>query len=604
MVCWRDHGEIADYYRVNASADQLTDTRNSQYRATSLLSYLVLAGGITTIGVAVYTVVVCYISLPWSDGWTQIFVAARGENPFSLHWLWQQHNEHRLLIPKLFLAFDLRFFAARQKLLLAAIFVIQLLEWWLLCWSIRNLAGWRGAQWRTGAGLAAFCLFCPSQWENLTWGFQTCFVLPGLFATLSFVSLLLYWNGTQRPIAGAGKFVILSVIAAVAGICSLANGLLLLPLLLLAAAILRLRYSVLLTYATTALISIALYFHHYVRPPQSSNPIASARSPLKLIEYVATYFGSSWTYGNSWTHHSLALAPYIGLVGFAITAVFLWRFRRPEEGAHPFDTLLLLIMSFCLGTAFLTALGRIADGNSQAFASRYQTIALLFWWCAGCFVIAATKQSGKHALLIAAQVLIVAVLLRGAILVRYPLHGAREHAFEQRSTAAALITGVNDREQIEDTFPDASYVLSVVPYMRERRVSIFSEPNPVDQNALVEDLFQVADIGACQSEVQHVDSINNPAAQYLRISGWAWDRNAKRPADGIIAASNGRVVGLGAMGDSISTVRADHPQITTSFVGFTLYAKCGPAPLEMYAVIKSNPPEACEIATIQPAQVR
>jgi hypothetical protein len=205
-------------------------------------------------------VVICYTTLPWSDGWTQIFVGARGENPFSLHWLWQQHNEHRLLIPKVFLALDLRFFAARQKLLLVTIFVIQLLEWWLLGWSMRNLGGWRAAQWRTGIGLAAFCLFCPSQWENLTWGFQTCFVLPGLFATLSFILLLSYWDRSHRRVVGAGTFVVLSVIAAIAGICSLANGLMLLPLLLLAAFLLRLRHTVLLTYATTALLSFVLTF--------------------------------------------------------------------------------------------------------------------------------------------------------------------------------------------------------------------------------------------------------------------------------------------------------------------------------------------------------
>ncbi len=190
---------------MSTSAIPLSDNQDLQNRAAALLSYLILASGIATIGVAAYMVVICYTRLPWSDGWTQIFVGARGENPFSLHWLWQQHNEHRLLIPKIFLALDLRFFAARQKLLLAVIFIVQLLEWWLLCWSMRYLGGWRRAQWRTGAGLAAFCLFCPSQWENLTWGFQTCFVLPGFCATLSFVALLLYWERSQRHVAGAEK---------------------------------------------------------------------------------------------------------------------------------------------------------------------------------------------------------------------------------------------------------------------------------------------------------------------------------------------------------------------------------------------------------------
>jgi hypothetical protein len=549
-------------------------------------------------------VVVCYSSLPRADGWTQIFVAARGENPFSLHWLWQQHNEHRLLIPKLFLALDLQGFAATQKLLLFSIFAIQLLHWWVLSWSMRALGGWRGAQWRTGTGLAAFCLFCPSQWENLTWGFQTCFVLPGLFATLSFVSLLLYCDRSQRQVSGAEKFVAFSVIAAIAGIGSLANGLLLLPLLLLAAVVLRIRRSILFTYGTTAFVSTAFYFYGYVRPPQSSNPVASARSPTKVIEYVATYFGSSWTYGSSWTHHSLAIAPYLGFAGLTVAAVFVWRYRQPEKGTRLFPLLLLLLALFCVGTAFLTALGRVSDGNSQAFASRYQTVALLFWWCLGCLAIAGGSRMGKHVAVTVCQLLIIGVLLRGALLVRYPMYQAKEQAFEQRATTATLLTGVADLQQIEHTFPDASNVLSVVPYMSDHRLSIFREPNPVDQSAFVDALFHVANSSACQGEIQTVDSINNASAKYLRISGWAWDTNASRPAEEMIAASNGRVVGLGAVGDSLSTVRAGHPQINTSFVGFTVYARRASAPLVIYAVTKNYPPQACEITTIQPSQER
>lgn len=581
-----------------------SDSESFQGRAASILSCLILAGGFVTIGMAAHMVVVCYSSLPWADGWTQIFVAARDENPFSLHWLWQQHNEHRLLIPKFFLALDLHFFAATQKFLLASIFTIQVLHLCVLSWSLRTLGRWRGAPWRTGTGLAAFCLFCPAQWENLTWGFQTCFVLPGLCATLSFVLLLLYWDHSQQQIAGAEKFVVLSVIAAVAGVCSLANGLLLLPLLLLAAFLLRLRYSVLLTYATAALISFALYFHGYVRPPQSSNPIASARLPLKLLAYMATYFGSSWRFGTSWTHHNVQVAPYFGFAGFAVAVLFLWRFRKSTKETRPLSLLLLLLILFCLGTAFLTALGRIADGNAQAFASRYQTVALLFWWCLGCLAVAAAKRLENYAPLIVAQLLLVAVLLRGAVLDRYPLYQAKERAFEQRATTAALITGVDDRQQIEHTFPDAGYVLSVLPYMRDHRLSIFNEPNPLDQNAPAEALTHAAGSDACQGEIQTVDSINSATAHYLRVSGWAWDVNAGRPAGEIIAASDGRVVGLGAVGDSLSTVRADHPQVTTSFVGFTVYARSSSAPLMIYAVTKGNPPQACEIATIQPWQTR
>ena len=158
-------------------------------RTSSILSYMILAGGLATIGVAAYLVVVSYSSLPYWDGWIQIKYAAERPQPGVLDWLWSQYNEQRLLIPKLFLLTDLLWFGARQKFLLASVFTIQLLYLLALTWSMRVLGDWRGAMLRTGIGLAAFCLFCPSQWENLGWGMQTCYVLPGLFATLSFIGL-------------------------------------------------------------------------------------------------------------------------------------------------------------------------------------------------------------------------------------------------------------------------------------------------------------------------------------------------------------------------------------------------------------------------------
>ncbi|MGO9515628.1 MAG: hypothetical protein ACLPND_01145 [Candidatus Korobacteraceae bacterium] len=161
-------------------------------RVVSWLSYAILLGGILTIAVTFRLVTVTYSSLPFWDGWIQVGVD--GGPPLSPAWLWKQWNEHRLVIPKLFLAADLYLFHARQVFLLGSILAIQLLHLMVLSWSMWVLGGWRGALWRTGTGLAAFCLFCPAQQENFVWGFQVCFVLPQLLATLSFVTLLLYWD--------------------------------------------------------------------------------------------------------------------------------------------------------------------------------------------------------------------------------------------------------------------------------------------------------------------------------------------------------------------------------------------------------------------------
>lgn len=573
-------------------------------RATSALSYLVFVGGWITVGIALYMVIVCYTSLPWSDGWTQILAAAHGEHLFSPQWLWQQHNEHRLFIPKLFLALDLRLFHASQKLLLSTIFIVQLLHLWLLSWSMRSLGGWRESLWRTGTGVAAFCLFSPTQWENLTWGFQTCFVLSGLFATLSFVGLLLYGRSRkQEPLFQDWKFVALSVLAALAGLLSLANGLLLLPLLFVAALLLRLGYAVVSTYLITTIASTTLYFHNYMRPAQNSNPAVSLRSPIKLVEYVAVYFGSSWGYGSSWMHHNLQVALGTGFAGLLLSAVFLVRLRRIQRSSDTFSLLLVLILLFCIGTAFLTALGRVASGNSQAFAPRYQTIALLFWWCLGCLLLAASMTGRGRVRLLTIQILLVLVFLRGADLVRFPLRDAREHAFQQRAAAAALISDVDDREQIQRAFPYSDYVLSVVPYMRENHLSIFNESHQPHLGAPIGSIAHEVAPEQCRAAIQTGSVIRGDGQQDLRITGWAWNVVRRKPASHIVVVANGKIVGVGASGDWRPTIRAVHPYMNTSFIGFTAYAKdvAPTQPVNIYAVFGSTPAEACYIATIQPS---
>ncbi|HEY5178097.1 MAG TPA: hypothetical protein VII95_21285, partial [Terriglobales bacterium] len=127
----------------------VTDPEPETSRASSILSYAILLGGVLTIGVALYMVVVSYSSLPYWDGWMEVQVADAGVNLLSPAWLWERDNEHRLVIPKLFQAADMRLFQGRQIFLLASIFGIQLLHLALLSWSMRVLGGWRGALWRT-----------------------------------------------------------------------------------------------------------------------------------------------------------------------------------------------------------------------------------------------------------------------------------------------------------------------------------------------------------------------------------------------------------------------------------------------------------------------
>ncbi len=600
MVRRRDHGKGENGSGVSGAAPDFSREGGfhlrdfSQSRMAAILSCFVLAGGIATLALAAYLVFITYSRLPWSDGWIQILVGAEGKDPLSLSWLWRQHNEHRLLIPKLFLVADLRWFHARQAFLLASIFAIQLFHWMLLGWSMRALGGWCGPLLRTGLGVTAFCLFCPSQWENLVWGFQTCFVLPGFFATLSFAALLLYQRNAQQPKTRAPwMFLLLSVSAAFGATVSLANGMLLWPLLVLAAWLLQLRKSAILTYGITGTLSALLYFHDYSRPAQNSDPLSSITEPARLIEYVAAYFGSSWV------RQSVGWAVFLGIGGLLLAFAFLWCVRPFARPVRLFAIQLTLILCFCLGTACITAPGRISFGIVQAFASRYQTVALLFWCCLGLLLLEVSAHAGFRYSLVLIQLALIAILVRGATLARFPMRDAREHAFQMRAAGVALITGVEDREQIASASSHPDTALGVVPYMREKRLSVFAGMSGPQLGSELNSKYRLVAHGECEGELQSVSTVPE-GGRSLRIAGWAWSRNLRHAPSYIVVVANGRVIGLGAVGDWRPQIRAAHRYMTTSFIGFTAYAKhvAPTTPMEIYGVFRDNSAEACPIAAL------
>ncbi len=561
----------------------------------SALSYAILIGGLLTIAVSVHMVVVSYCALPFWDGWTQIDVVANGQNPLSLSWLWTQHNEHRLVVPKLFLAADLLLFRARQVFLLTGILVIQILLLLLLAWSMRRFAGWHGPLWRTGVGLAAFCLFCPSQWENFVWGFQVCFMLPAFFAVLSFVALVRYWDYSQPSAIQQAirPFLALSVIAALAASYSLANGSVLWPLLALAALFLRLRAVAVLSFAVMGLLSTVLYFRGYVRPSSHADPLASLKMPLAFLKYVMAYFGSSWT------NHNVGAAEAIGLIGLVVALVLTSRTASYARDGRPFTVELVLIIAFCLATACVTAAGRLNFGADQASSSRYQSIALLFWCCLGLLLFNWLPHSRfAHRGVLIAQICLLAVLVRGALIAHRPLAEARQHGFMLNVAASSLLTGVHDESQLALAYPQVDVVLRDAAYMKAHHLSIFS--GGLSSLLGITLPFAQTSPDDCAGKLETVMPVADSGIPGVRITGWAWDRKHNEPPARILAAADGRVTGLAAMGERRPTVRAANPWMKSRYVGFAGYvreAQPSTSPVKLYAILRGSPPSACYLAT-------
>ncbi len=561
-------------------------------RAASVYSYLILLGGLLTLAVTVYLVAINYSSLPFLDGWAQIQVGAQGADPLAPSWLWYQHNEHRLILPKLFLAADLEWYQARQTFLLASILVIQVLHWVLLSWSMWVLGGWRGTLWRTGCGLAAFCFFCPSQWQNFTWGFQVCFVLPQLLATASFVTLLLYWKALQEEPDKQASFrlIIVSLLAALGATYSLASGSLLWPLLVAAALYLRLPLRAILSYAITGLISTALYLHHYVRPPHHANLTASLAVPVVLLKYFALYFYSSWF------HRGTATWEVVLVACFGLIIILLTPALRFDIIARAFSVQMILVLLFCAGTALITAAGRWNLGVEQARASRYQTVALLFWCCLGLLWLGAAFATSRPRYVFAlGQLSLLVIFVRGAAYVSYPMKEASERSSAQRLVAASLITGVYDPDILSKSYPDLHLVATTVPYMKANHLSIFSTRLSSELGQPLSSVFPLAATGECVGHLKGGMPAGPPGVPGLVLAGWAWDVKRREAPSSILVTTDGVISGLGAIGDWQAEPPAAYSKVWSESIGFFALVP-GPKPgavVNLYAILRSNPPSAC-----------
>ncbi|MGD0930177.1 MAG: hypothetical protein ABR902_05945 [Candidatus Korobacteraceae bacterium] len=561
------------------------------------LSYAILLGGLCTIAVAVYTILVSYSSLPWWDTWDYIAAIAQGPGPFSPSWLWRQHNEHRLVIQKLFFAIDLEMFHARQVFLLASIVVIQLLHLALWAWSMRALGGWRGNLWRSGVGLVAFCIFSPAPWLNYTMGFQVCYVLSPLFATLSFVGLLLYWTDSQRHPENPGSrkslWLSVSILAALCATYSLANGNLLWPLLVAAAVFLRLRLSAVLSIAITGTVSTFLYFYRYVRPPYHADPIASLAAPARLMKYVAVYFGSSWVNGP------IVTASVIGVIGLTVALAVLLRTPYYIRTSRAFALLLVLTIAFCAATAFVTAAGRLNFGVKEALENRYQTFALPFWCSLGLlllgyiFSLAATQYR-----FLAAQIFLLAVLVRGAILADHPVGEARAHGFGLNLASMALRTGVYAPIVLEGVAEHRDKLLLGVNYLREHQLSLFSGWDSSFLGSPLDKVLPLASPDDCRGRLEFAP-LKDSATPGWFVSGWAWDSKHHQPPREIVATSEGVITGLAAVGYRLLNSWASDPEIRNSYAGFAGYV-LQPKPgtvVKIYAILHGSPLSACYFDT-------
>lgn len=305
---------------------------------------------------------------PWNDEWE--FVPALFNEEPVLPWLWKQHNEHRLPLPRLLYygLFQLTGDFRAGSLLQIAILSALSLGLMRVVSTTRGRADWADS-------FVPIGLLNWGHVENFLMGYQINFVLVCSFACGLTV---LAWraNAANRFRIGVSA----GVLALLVELCGGTGLVIALPIAgWVAVLAIRERSAILALLATLILAYLPLYFHGYTRPDHHP-PLAFDR-PLTAAWIAGQVLAMSWGYG---------IAP-IWLLGTAATlalvaAVADHEPRPPGSGPSQHgdaardlvDRLgLLAVLAGGFGVAVAIGFGRAGFGDpNMGLWSRYG----LFSW--------------------------------------------------------------------------------------------------------------------------------------------------------------------------------------------------------------------------------
>jgi hypothetical protein len=484
---------------------------------------------------------------------------------------WAQHNEHRIVLSKLFFWIDIRWFRGLSYSLItinyllvsaACLAFIQLLNETfksLANKELRNffvfiIIGW---------------LFSWSQHDNLSWAFQSQFFMAQLLPLWAFYFL---YKMSSTPDKSLVYFLLASLFG-VLSVGTMANGILALPLMLVYGIYCRIGFRRNAVLFALTVVCITSYFYGYNAPAgHGSLGDAIANNPLGVVHYIFVYVGSPFSFitpvlGAPARENIAALA---GLFFIAVAAYYAYLNIRATQKNHLHLCLLFFILYFG-GTALGTAGGRLMLGGvEQALTSRYSTPALMAW--AALLIISTpviVGWAGKLKIVLPAFLaLSIAVLIGQAS----ALDSQDNEHFERLVAALGLELGVNDRGQIMHVFPSAEWALNAAKYPSEKHLSIFGVDPIVGAKEKIGTANTLVVEKQCLGRLDQILPIAGEG-RYAAVSGWVFDKESESiPSSLLIVDHNNVVVGYALTGGYRDDVARslDAKALKSQFKGYVL----------------------------------
>ena len=460
---------------------------------------LLLAACLAPAALALWWVYRFTVNVPMWDEWQYLqLLRASYESHVNWQMLFAQHNEHRILVPRLvMLGLDhLSHYDNRWELYAAWGCLAGVA---LLCFAEIRRVQPRYAL--LAAAPMSAMVFTLRQYENLIWGMQITLMLCVFFAA---AALALLASSRRMALAPAA-------ICAVAASFCFFNGLLIWPAGAVQLAAAR-RWRVLPAWCGAGAATTAIYLWGYVKPGHHPSLTSFLHQRLAGLPFFLA------AAGNSMSETERAGICYGSLVAlFAL--VLLWRSLRDGTG----QTMAPGLIAFAAGTWAALTLGRAGFGVEQALTSRYASFTLL--GVCGIYLTALRTRSHAIAAVTASMIFLGAIDNDNLAVLRGPgMRAGREVA---RDSLLSYEVASDARLGI---LSQPAMVREEAPFLRDRKLSAFARSGSLPD-------FSLESIAGAPPTVP----VRLAALEAdVKITGWAVDRASKQLLTSVKVVFDGR----------------------------------------------------------------
>jgi hypothetical protein len=304
------------------------------------------------------------VNVPFWDHWAFVSLLralSTKNSEWFLRLLWNQHNEHRLLFPRLV-------FLLLSKISNWNVVAEIYFSLFLACLSLIGLGliykkACRGSLW--GFIPISWLVFSLGQWENILWGWQMQIYLQVLGLILGIYLL------SSKTVKSTALAIVCGVIASF----SFNSGLVIWPVGLLLLVVLRAERKCLALWGLAGALVITAYYTDYTAPTSHPSLTAVFSNPLIAVKFFLANVGS--LLGGGDINLSMTMGACVIATLFVLLCKKVWTVLRTGVHVPESDITVgsLVLLSLLISAAI--TVGRVGFGLHAAIAPRYSTMSLL-----------------------------------------------------------------------------------------------------------------------------------------------------------------------------------------------------------------------------------